>query len=45
MRKLFSKGRRKAKDDASPVSVVAIKARSTNTLQEDDDDDGGWVVY
>ncbi|XP_025084977.1 LOW QUALITY PROTEIN: mucin-5AC-like [Pomacea canaliculata] len=42
MRKLFSKGRRKAKDDASPVSVVAIKARSTNTLQEDDDDDGGF---
>ena len=44
MRKLFGKGKRKAKDD--PVSVVAVKAKSTTALHhshhdDEDDDDGG----
>ncbi|KAL8587655.1 hypothetical protein ACOMHN_045344 [Nucella lapillus] len=43
MRKLFSKGKRKAKDEQ--VSVVAVKAKSTTALyhhdDDDDDDDGG----
>lgn len=48
MRKLFGKGKRKAKDEQ--VSVVAVKAKSTTALHhhnddDDDDDDGGFKKH